>query len=162
MKWPTWFFGKKEQALVDTQIVLKGSRVLGELLKIWPELNPGRLWLADSVYVMPTEKELKEILFRSKVDSYKYTKNIQDCDDYALFLHTDVILYRYENFKKGKIDKDQLYSWAFGQIWYKDSRIGYHAINICITRDKGVLLIEPQNDKIFKPKKDITIRFIRM
>lgn len=162
MKWPSWLFGKKEQDLIDTQIVLQRNRVLGKLLESWPELNPGRIYLADSAYVMPTKEELKEILFRSRVNNKRYIKDIHDCDDYALFLHTDVISKRYEDFINGEIDEGLFYSWAFGQIWYKDSRTRHHAINFCITCNKGVLLIEPQNYKIFKPKKDAIISFIRM
>lgn len=162
MRWPKWLFGKKEQKVVDKQVVLKRNMVLGKLLEVFPELNPLCLWPADSAYVMPTEKELKELLSLSTIESYDYVKDIQDCDDYALRLHAYVIEDRYKAFKEGRIVEGLRHSLAFGQIWYKDLRIGYHAVNICITCDKGVLLIEPQNDKIFKPKKNAVVSFIRM
>jgi len=162
MSFLDWFKRKKiEKPVVDPWEILPGNKLLGKLLEVWPNLNPGRLWKADKTYIMPTKEKLDEALFESKVDSYQYIPEIEDCDDFALLLHADIIRRRYDAYKAGKIPKDRSYPWAFGQIWYQSSR-GPHAINICITCDKGVLLIEPQQDKIWKPDKDMIIFFIRM
>lgn len=155
-------FRKEKQLEADDQAILPGNKILGRLLEIWPELNPGYLWLADKTYIMPAKEGLKKLLFDSQIDRYAYKSELQDCDDYALLLHAYVIHERYKDFKEGKIPENQLYSLAFGQVWYRDKKIGYHAINICITCDKGILLIEPQQDKIWKPKKNMSIDFIRM
>ena len=162
MKIFDWIFGKKEQTSSESGPVLKGSYILGKLFKVWPELNPGCVWIADSNYVMPTKEELKKILFRSQINQSGYKSEMNDCDDYALFLHVDVIRQRYEDYKQGKISEDQAYPLAFGQIWYCSPTITVHAINICITCDKGILLIEPQQTKIFKPTEDMVIKFMRI
>ena len=147
--------------IVDDSVVLHGNMILGKLLKIWPRLNPERLWAADAKYIMPTRGELEKAVFESPVSGYEYVPEIEDCDDYALFLQADIIRKRYDDYKAGKIPKGQQYPWAFGQIWYDDPKIGSHAVNICITFDDGVLLIEPQTNKIRKPEKNIKISFIR-
>jgi hypothetical protein len=50
---------RKEEPVVDTSVVLSGGKVLSKLLDTWPDLNPGRVWLADTNYVMPTSDELE-------------------------------------------------------------------------------------------------------
>ena len=155
------FEKKKSKPIIgDDQAILPGNKVLSKLLACWPKFNPGRLWEADNSYIMPTRVELEKLLFDSVVDSYGYVSEILDCDDAALLLHADIIKQRYKDYKSGKIPKDQQFPLAFGQIWYQSSR-GLHAVNICITRDEGVLLIEPQTDKIWKPKGDMFIDFVR-
>jgi len=157
-----WYKRKKEPVVVDTSVVLPGNKVLNKLLEAWPWLNPGRLWPADTDYVMPLENELEWVVFNSPVIRYEYVPEIQDCDDAALLLHADIVRRRYDEYKKGKIPENEKHPWAFGEIWYQDPVRGPHAINLCITRDKGILLIEPQGGKIRKPQKDMTISFIRL
>lgn len=157
----SWLFKKKKKPN-PISVILQGNKLLVKLLDVWPKLNPGRLWLEDVNYIMPTRKELEAILFASKVDSYEYVPEIEDCGDFALLLHADVIRKRYKDYKAGKIHEDQQFPLAFGQIWYQDPIMGSHAINICITCDDGILLIEPQQDKIRKPDKNMTISFIRI
>jgi hypothetical protein len=173
MGWFHQLFKKEEQKPVDISVMLPEYKVRLKLIEIWPELNPklnsGRLNVADVLYVMPSEKEVKKMLFDSQIDSYVHTAHtispisgLLDCDDFALLLHAHVVKTRYNDFKAGKIPKSQLYPLAFGQIWYIDPKIGFHAINICITHDKGVLLIEPQNDKIWKAKKGTVVKLVRI
>ncbi|UCB50937.1 MAG: hypothetical protein JSW56_08820, partial [Deltaproteobacteria bacterium] len=69
---------------------------------------------------------------------------IMDCDDHALILHAFVIQKRYRQVEKGKLKKPQWYPWAFGQAWgykFRGTKRS-HAVNICITRDEKVLLID--------------------
>ena len=169
MGWFSWLFKKEEQKPVGNGVILPEYKLRYKLADIWTDLNPGKIYLADLLYVMPSEEEVRKLLFDSQIDSYVHTAHtispksgILDCDDFALLLHAYVIKRRYEDFKKGRIPKDQLYPLAFGQIWYTDPKIGYHAINICITHDKGVLLIEPQNDEVWKADKDTPVRLIRI
>jgi hypothetical protein len=161
MGWFNWFRKKKPRPIVDNSAVLPGNRLLGKLLKTWPTLNPGRLWKADAKYIMPTKGELEKAIFKSPVPNYEYIPEIEDCDDFALLLQADIIRKRYKDYKAGKIHKEQQYPWTFGQIWYQSPE-GTHAINLCVTCDKGVLLIEPQGGKIRKPNKDMVISFIRI
>jgi len=152
---------KKSQKPKPNTTLLPSNRVLDKLLETWPDLNPGRLWKADAKYVMPTRKNLEKAIFKSPVSGYEYVSEIEDCDDFAILLHADIIRNRYDEYKKGEIPENNQYPWAFGQIWYRSS-IGMHAINLCITCDDSILFIEPQTRKIWKPKKDIFISFIRI
>ena len=156
------WFRKKEYTYDYDWPILPRNRVLGKLLGVFPEVNPSRVYLADNYYVMPSKAYIEQLLFTSQVDDRRYISEMQDCDDYALLLHAYVIRARYKMFEEDKIKKNKQYPLAFGQIWYKDKKTSLHANNICITHDVGILLIEPQADKIWKPKGDIFIDFIRI
>lgn len=157
----SWFRKKKKPIIGDDQAILPSNKMLNKLLLCWPKFNPGRLWKADGNYVMPTRDELTKLLFDSEINFREYVSEIQDCDDFALLLHAYVIKQRYEDYDTGKIPKGRRYPLAFGQIWYQSFQ-GPHAVNICITRDDGVLMIEPQTDRIWKPSKDLIVSFIRI
>ena len=144
-------FGKKKEK-VSRKNVLSHEEVIRKLCGVWPNLNTGCLQIADAYYVLPTRNELEKLLFDSSITSKQYKKEVRDCDDFALLLHADVILSRY---------CEEL-PWAFGQIWYQDKKIGGHAINLCITYDNGMLLIEPQNVKIRYPCENMNIQHIRI
>jgi hypothetical protein len=157
MGWFSRFFKKEKQEIVTNGVILPGNKVLLKLFEVWPKFNPGRLYLADRTYVMPSKKEVEKLLFDSRIDEYVHTAHssspksgILDCDDFTLLLHAYVVRKRYEDFKAKKLPKDQQYPLAFGEIWYNDPNIGLHSINICFSRDKGILLIEPQSDEIWK------------
>ena len=144
-------FGKKKEKVLQKN-VLSHEEVIRKLCRAWPNLNTKCLQIADAYYVLPTRNELEKLLFDSSVTAKQYKKEVRDCDDFALLLHADVILSRY---------CEEL-PWAFGQIWYQDKKIGGHAINLCITYDVGMLLIEPQNVKIRYPRKNMSIQHIRI
>lgn len=157
-----WFKRKKShQTVASFGKILSGNKLLDKFLKAWPNMNSHKIKLADKNYIMPTEEELKKALFDSKVSSYQYVPEIEDCDDFSLLLHADIIRKRYDAYKAGELSKNQQYPWAFGQIWYQGPT-GLHSANICVTCDKGILLIEPQQDSIRKLDKNTIISFIRI
>ena len=161
----SWLFKKKKKKPIhrknDLNVITR-NEVFKTIVDYWPKINPHNIKLADGMYVCPSRKEVEKILFDSKVDEHIYQDGILDCDDYALLLHAYVIRKRYKDFQEGKIDKEQRYPRAFGQIWHRDPKIGGHAINLCITSDKEILFIEPQTDKIRKASKEAIIDFIRI
>ena len=154
-----WFRKKKP---IDTKsITLTGNEIFNKLHNMWPSLTHGKIWFEDGKYLLPTRSELEKKLLESVVESYEYVPEIEDCGDFALLLHGDIIRSRYDDYKAGKIPDSQLYPWAFGQIWYQDTVMGPHAINICITSDEGILLVEPQSDEIRKATPNMVVFFIR-
>ena len=58
--------------------------------------------------------------------------------------------------EEGKLSSEECFPWTFGQVWGSkfNGKEMRHAINICFTRDKGFILIEPQNDVIRLMEKE--------
>ena len=140
------------------------------LLDFWPKLSPRSTFLSKEIYVMPSRKDVEEILAQSLIDKYEYTAStgtagnsgILICGDYALLLHAYVIRKRYRDAQSGKIPVGQMYALTLGQIWSRNYYQGAHAVNLAVTHDEGILLALPQVDEIRKPEKGLTIDFIRM
>jgi hypothetical protein len=67
--------------------------------------------------------------------------------------------------ERGKLKKPQWYPWAFGQAWghkFQGNKVS-HAVNIVITRDEKVLLIDTKRDRIWEADPDNDqITFVRM
>jgi len=155
MKWP---WRKKKPIYQPNEFhTIKRLEIFEKLQCLWPKLSPSSVFMADETYVLPSRAEVEKALQDSKIDKYVYTDELWDCDNYALLLHAYVIRKRYEDFRKGKLAKEQCYSLAFGQIW-----TDIHAINIALTYDEDILLIEPQTDEIRKAEKGLNITFIRI
>ena len=124
-----------------------------QLKSIWPSMQ---VILADREYWLPAENKVKKLVWDSYIDQYKYEIESFDCDDYALVLHAFVVQERYRLAKAKKISKDEWLPWAFGEAWGTrfDGVDTDHAINICVTSDKGVILIEPQTDSMWPADRD--------
>ena len=155
MNWP-W---RKKKAIYQPNRfhTIKRLELFGMLQGFWPKLSVCSVYMADEIYVLPARANVEGILQDSKIDEYIYQHEIFECNNYALLLHAYVIHKRYKDFQEGKLLKEQSYSQAFGQIW-----INMHALNIAITHDEGILLVEPQTDKIKKPNKKLDVTFIRI
>lgn len=157
----SWFKKEEKPAPIGSNFLICGKELWDKLFAKWPNLNRHKVWFSDKGYILPTKKELEKAIFESPVSGYQYVPEIEDCDDFALLQHADIIRRRYDDYKAGRIPKNKQYPWAFGQIWYVSPQ-GPHAINVCVSSDKGVLVIEPQNRKIWEPEKDIVISFIKI
>lgn len=165
-----WLFGKKEKKEENKKIdKLYGYVIRSKFKDICSTLHSNSIFLADVIYISPTYEELSKMVF-SFSSNYDYVhtaytinneSGLFDCDDFALLLHVYVITERYKEFTSGGLSKEKLFPWAFGQIWYIDGKMGSHAKNVCITSDKGIVLIEPQTKKIELIKKGIKINFLR-
>jgi len=111
------------------------------------------IWLTDPAYIIMEFDNLVTVVKACSVRHFSANGEIWDCDNYALQLHAKVQLYQYDLVKKGV---DMLNSWAFGEcIGIEDGIFtsGVHAINVAIT-DKGIALIEPQEDLVWLAAKD--------
>ncbi|MBN2526600.1 MAG: lectin MOA-related protein [Deltaproteobacteria bacterium] len=102
---------------------------------------------ADAQYYATPEKDVQKLLKKSKSDKEKYILEIHDCDDFALSLKHDFIKDAYKNGKRR-------HPHALGIMWANALREGAHAINVVITDNQEVKFIEPQNDRMFAPRKE--------
>jgi len=140
-----------------------------QLQIIWPKLELDKnIWLADSEYWMPKRKDVEELLKASWVDKKKYIQSTWDCDNYALYLMAECHYLVAGLVWSELIKKEDALPWAFGECWGYfnvnwNEIVRKHAINIVLTEDDGILLIEPQTDEIWIPerKKD-SIHYVRM
>jgi len=139
---------------------------------IWPELNdslPGSTNIAIPYgkYYLPSLTELRDMVYKSRVYEILPEQDLFMCADFALQLHAHIKMLWKENGGNATI--------AFGEAWgtrfnlYKKGIVilrGFeasHAVNFAVTRDYGVVLIEPTSGKIWKatPGED-TIHFVKM
>lgn len=132
------------------------------LNNLWPGI---RIMCADRDYWLPSEKDLKDIIWKSYIDEYQYAIERFDCDDFALVLHAFIVQERYIRADEHKLPKEEWFPWAFGEVWGSkfQGENTAHAINICITDEEEIFLIEPQNDKIWLANSsDDNVYFCRM
>jgi len=118
------------------------------------QANLKYIWLTDPAYIQLDFDNLVAVVKACSVKGFHAMGELWDCDNYALQLHARVQAYQYDLVKKGMLNTQN--SWAFGECIGIDDGIftsGVHAVNIAIT-DKGVALIEPQEDRVWLAAKD--------
>ena len=81
----------------------------------------------------------------------KHIKNVADCEKRAWFLHSAIQRERAE--KAEQLPENERYTWAFG--WTLGIRHGVfgsqsHSMNIAVTSDEGIIIIEPLTNVIEK------------
>ena len=144
-------------------------RKLIETIKdVWPNLidkmpNPTNIAIPDSEYWLLSRRDVEWILSDTWINKYGYVTEGFDCDDSAMVFHAFCIQERYKRMKESNAS-----SWvpfAIGQVWgtkFNGKDMG-HAINIAVTFDDGIILMEPQNDKTWIADGDRdNVHFIRM
>ena len=122
--------------------------------QIWPD---ARISCPDIKLVISSKDKITNIAKSWPYWSYDFIPELFDCDDYSLGLHFHVRAYRAQEYKAGKVKDDEVYPYAFGQIWGSEM-MGVrspHAVNVFVCNE-GVYLIEPQNGNILKadPRRD--------
>ena len=122
--------------------VVNSEYIRKELSYIWPACF---LFIGDVQYELPKRSEVWNLVVGSFIDKYKYKLEVFDCDDFGAILRAYV--------KQDRYVRNASYPWPFGEIIGPEFRgiEGYHEVNVCITEDDGVILVEPQNDKIWRP-----------
>ncbi len=111
---------------------------------------------ADSAYALPTRAWLLDVYapwFKEHLrlwDVASWEAEAHDCDDFAVMYRAcaQVAHARHVRRLPGKDPRTGVTykktGFAVGEFWYKDSRIGAHAINVAVTADAGVVFVEPQ------------------
>ena len=90
----------------------------------------------DAKYRLPaTRADLEKMIIRGYDEDKKYAEDYYDCENYAVYM-------------KGLIDHEFL-SNCIGVVVDWASRPGAHAYNLAMLADGTILVIEPQNAKIY-------------
>lgn len=144
---------------------LKANEVIKRITNIWGHLKQGGIALPDEKYWIPSTGDIQKFLNESHYERLKWTKEMFDCDDFALLFHSFIVRKRYQMLQESKLSKKERLPWSIGQSWLTkvNGKNWNHAINIALTRDNDVIFIEPQSDEIWKAdaNKDHPV-FIRM
>jgi len=117
---------------------------------------PTNMAIPDRGYWLPTEREWWKDSLGQFIDQYEFIKELFDCDDFSLVYHAWVVQVMYKQAKKRELPPEEWFPWAVGQAWgsrFRGKDTG-HAIIFCLTRDKGLLLYEPQiSEEFWRVKK---------
>ncbi len=109
---------------------------------IWPDVE---CIFADREYDYISKRRLQQVLAESRIDGIMYRARLMDCDKFALLLHAELVAYKF-----WKMPELSPFAWAVGQIDVQRPR-NRHRMNIAVTTS-GVFLVEPQTDKVRRPK----------
>ena len=124
-------------------MVISSTDVRIKLKTLWPSLN--HIWLRNKKYIAPSINELVELVYKYDKSYLPFIKKFNECENYALFLHSDVKLYRVDK----TLAKQERLNWAFGDmLCEKKGLTGWksHTANICICKE-GIYIIEPMRKK---------------
>ena len=109
-----------------------------ELLRsVFPNAD---IYISDSNYGYINKASLVAFLAKDKTDAANYIPEDYDCDDFSFRL-----MGQFHVQGSGFEDK------AIGIIWLQQP---VHALNVCVTEERKVLLIEPQTDKVYARPED--------
>jgi len=111
------------------EITSKELRVLLEIYST-PDAD---IFLADSRFKLADIPSLSQFLAWNQIDKKQYKKTIYDCDDFAETLKGDV--------------RHWDSHLAFGTAWIHQ-KDGNHALNITVTKNRKLVFVEPQTDKM--------------
>jgi hypothetical protein len=99
--------------------------------------------MGDAQFYLPTLEEVKQLLTESSLDRRNWLAERFDCDDFSYVLKGEFSIHAYD---MGDIS----YGFSDGIIWGNFSWVqGYHAVNVVVTNDQVLRLIEPQKDTIY-------------
>ena len=102
------------------------------------------LYLGDDKYFCTPLEDAREIIKASAVDRKKWVEERFDCDDFAIVLKAH---FAEAGYKDGK----RRAAHCFGIVW--GSLPTPHAINWMVNADRRLRFVEPQNNRIFLPRR---------
>jgi hypothetical protein len=103
------------------------------------------LYLGDEKYYCTPLKDAREIIKASAVDRMNWVEERFDCDDFALVLKAHFAEAAYKDGKRRAAH-------CFGIVW--GSLPTPHAINWMLNADRRLRFVEPQNNRIFLPRRN--------
>ena len=98
------------------------------------------IYMSDDRYDYVNKNKLLTFLAGDKTNLATYIPEDYDCDDFSFRLMGQFHL-------QGSGFEDK----AIGIIWLQQPA---HALNVCVTKERKVLLIEPQTDKVYVRPED--------
>ncbi|MHC4740448.1 MAG: lectin MOA-related protein [Planctomycetota bacterium] len=130
---------KKKEYISGTELRQTVTKQLGKKLA-----KSFELYIADGKYYCTPIEDAREVIAESKVDRKTWVRERFDCDDFAHVLKAHFAEAAYK-------DGQRRAAHCFGIVW--GSLPGPHAINWMINSDGKLRFIEPQNDRIFEPRR---------
>ena len=121
-----------------------GQARLRDVLK--EQLPTHKVFPLDGIYYVPEHSDFMKMLKKTKVDEIKYLSEKFDCESFSFYLHS-ILALNYNINSCGIV------------ISYESG----HAFNIIVTHKSGILqtyILEPQDDKIWKPEDNDSGRYI--
>lgn len=124
---------------------------------IQQSLKSSDIHIVDGKYGCYPKSEVERFLKSDVIDKLKYHKERFDCDNFALALAGREA----EWYAGGVNESGSAFGIVHGDIRKKetDTKKRPHAINFFIDDEGELWLIEPQNDKMFKPTSNSTFWF---
>lgn len=107
----------------------------------WPSLF--FMIITDKVYNYPTMVEFRDFLNEYRKTIPEYVDQLYECEEFALNMLAFQRRYQVDLYKKGKSEN---INWAFGLVGGSNFKTqkDMHFCNVCIVKDKGLVLVEPQ------------------
>jgi hypothetical protein len=130
-------------------MIVNQEEVERKLVEVYPNLIEENVWPTDTKYLLPVLDEVVSAIERNSVKDLPYVSNIGECEEFALYLHAAIKKERHLNWEN--LPKEERYNWAFGEaIGFRFDLLGSqnHTMNIVITSDFEVRVIEPRNNGI--------------
>lgn len=109
-----------------------------------------RVWLDDNVYFLPQKKTIESLLWWDGTNAYPYGGEGRDCDNFAKILQGRAL----EACMLNDCARGIAFGIVSGQFVMKGKLSEEHQMNLCVTADRKVWLIEPQSDAWFRPHPD--------
>ena len=131
-------------------MIIQTNHIREQLNKIWPDLK--FVVLSDPTYFQPTLQQLSDKLNEFKKLDYKYIKNLFECEEFALAFMTYCRSTRAKEYN----GSDPRFNWPLGIVVGTkfNGELINHWICICLVKDLGLLLIDPQDGAKWQPSKD--------
>lgn len=124
------------------------------LLGKFPLLNNDRLRLSDTMYLLAQYSHAEEYVDKYSSKGLGFQKNIGECEEFSLYLRSDIHRARHILANEGLLPDDQKYNWALGEAdgllsnaFYEDEP---HTMDVLVTDDKKIYYIENQTATIYK------------
>lgn len=112
------------------------------------DIDSSKIEVKDTYFKLAPLLEYRRMIEYSTVDKRLYVNEFYDCEDFAYAL-------------KGEFSIPKWAALPFGMVYlYKDGV--YHAMNIFIDSNRQIWIVEPQNDKMFRPSKDFKVEKVEI
>ena len=133
---------KKEEYVVFTAVEVDQA-----IKAAFGERAEKALWLnADVKYYGARLADLQAVLQETKIEQLRYVAEDFDCDDYSFTLMGAFHANPYKPEKMPTAKQAIFIAWVW---WKQGSKIYGHALNSAVLQDRRVVMIEPQNGRVF-------------
>jgi len=115
---------------------------LTQLVNDQCDIETLNIHFTDRYYFLPTQDDLENLLHYSRLPQIQYIPEKRDCDDYAHMFKSWLSYMGYGNLTIAYIEIRMYYP----------TKTSAHAVNLVVTEDRKVHLLEPQRSFVWNPK----------